>query len=290
MLYYSCPTCNNSLKVAGELVGQKVLCPSCGQRLKIPSPAQNKTVLAVPEPAPRPRRASAGVGPRWHYTCGGTPATDPVSWEELGRMAQAGALLPDDLAKEEGDSGWVRADSLPGLFLDALPAPEEEKPPVAPAGRPNRLSPCESCGQPVAHEADLCLTCGAPNHWMHPRVARFLEKTRQGRFKHISGFEAEGRHYVLVGRSRSTGTRQFLGVAAGAVGSLGFIGPMSLAGLATILAASVGREYAAQALRDAAGHSGEAFVLDFRGDKPAWHSTDDEHWAEIMEIFKLRID
>src|SRR5687767_2965801 len=51
MIRFQCPACNKVLKVADEGAGRKGPCPSCGQRLLIPTPptqaARKKTVLGT---------------------------------------------------------------------------------------------------------------------------------------------------------------------------------------------------------------------------------------------------
>ena len=66
------------------------------------------------------------------------------------------------------------------------------------------LIPCRSCGHRIAHEATTCPRCGAPNHWTHPRIPRFLADRR--RFGDIPNLEADGRGFVLWGRSTRPGT------------------------------------------------------------------------------------
>jgi hypothetical protein len=137
----------------------------------------------------------------------------------------------------------------------ALPAEE----------RPSRLIPCAECGPEIAKGAATCPHCGAPNDWTHPEIVRFLQKRRK--FARLyPNFEADGRGFVLI--ARSTRARQFLDVAADAVGSLGFFAPLSVAGLAAGLGAAIGTRYAAEALREAAGKNGEAILIDFRAEPP----------------------
>lgn len=38
----------------------------------------------------------------------------------------------------------------------------------------NGLLACRVCGKAIAHLAQTCPSCGAPNNWMHPDVAHFL--------------------------------------------------------------------------------------------------------------------
>lgn len=60
MIRFACPVCNAIIRATVEQVGTKMPCPKCSQRLAIPSPATNKTVVgnlipektAAPIPAP----------------------------------------------------------------------------------------------------------------------------------------------------------------------------------------------------------------------------------------------
>jgi DNA-directed RNA polymerase subunit RPC12/RpoP len=56
MITFQCPACHKVLKVQDDSAGKKAPCPKCGQRLLVPPPVQNKTVLGqpVPESAPEP--------------------------------------------------------------------------------------------------------------------------------------------------------------------------------------------------------------------------------------------
>jgi|GEM_PF-6643700 len=46
MIRFACPRCKSVLKAQDKLAGSKVACPKCQQRLLIPTPPPNKTVLA----------------------------------------------------------------------------------------------------------------------------------------------------------------------------------------------------------------------------------------------------
>ncbi|HTU92081.1 MAG TPA: TM2 domain-containing protein [Gemmataceae bacterium] len=45
MIHYSCPMCSAKLEAKESVAGEKHACPNCGQRLQIPAPWVNKTVL-----------------------------------------------------------------------------------------------------------------------------------------------------------------------------------------------------------------------------------------------------
>jgi hypothetical protein len=232
--------------------------------------------------------------PKWYHTHCGKPQQAPVSWEELRQMAKDGRLSPDDVVKEEGESGWARADSFPELCPEVLEVDEaveemDEPSPLPPAKPPKAsvlespLTDCTICGQEIAKEATACPGCGAPNHWKHPSIVRFLKRLHW--FDDIPNFEVEARGYVLVGKS--TRPKQFLDVLANAVGGLGFYAPMTGGGLIRLLGMSIGASYASDALRQAAGKGEQVFIIDFRHGQPIWKSTDDEFWADVKDFFKL---
>lgn len=47
MLRFLCPSCQSSLQVPESTAGKKGSCPRCGQRLQVPMPPRNRTVLGV---------------------------------------------------------------------------------------------------------------------------------------------------------------------------------------------------------------------------------------------------
>src|SRR5262245_66152130 len=58
MIQFSCPKCQSVLSATEQQAGIKVACPKCGQRLQVPQPQPNKTVLGHLMPA----GAGAGAG------------------------------------------------------------------------------------------------------------------------------------------------------------------------------------------------------------------------------------
>lgn len=53
MIRFGCPTCRSVLESPERKAGDKIACPKCGQRLQVPAPPRNKTVLGTifPEPS-----------------------------------------------------------------------------------------------------------------------------------------------------------------------------------------------------------------------------------------------
>jgi hypothetical protein len=52
VIRFSCPRCNAVLRASDRRAGDKIPCPKCRQRLQIPGPPRNKTVLAPVVPTP----------------------------------------------------------------------------------------------------------------------------------------------------------------------------------------------------------------------------------------------
>src|SRR5262245_42655818 len=48
MVYFACPRCRTTYQADDSQQGEKLHCPNCGQRLRIPTAPENKTVLAPP--------------------------------------------------------------------------------------------------------------------------------------------------------------------------------------------------------------------------------------------------
>ncbi len=203
-----------------------------------------------------------------------------VSWDELRRMAEDGRLQPADLVKEEGESGWTRADAVPGLGpVDILEEVADE--PATPPTQNPHLIPCQSCGQDIAKEARKCPNCGAANCWTHPEIARFLSKRK--RFCNIPDLEIDAHSFVLTGRS--TPAETFAGNLADMLGRMWFFGsPMS------VIFVMLETKWIAQELREIAGPAQQTFVVDFHTDPPAWKSTDDYYGIKVMEFFGLPTD
>jgi len=58
----------------------------------------------------------------WFYRIDGGEKQGPISPKELVRLAESGALSPDDLVRKEGTDKWVRASQIKGLtFLHPSP-------------------------------------------------------------------------------------------------------------------------------------------------------------------------
>jgi hypothetical protein len=65
MIRFQCPACNVILQGSDAQAGNKIACPKCGQRLQIPQPPANPTVLGkvLPETV-RPKESGARISSR----------------------------------------------------------------------------------------------------------------------------------------------------------------------------------------------------------------------------------
>src|SRR5262245_33664273 len=117
MIRFACPTCQTAMSVPETQAGSKGNCPSCGQRVQVPQPELDRTVVGqllpanimATRPAPTP---SAPVVAGWFYTQGGR-RHGPIEWPELQRRATLGELLPTDLVWTEGMTNWQPARGIP---------------------------------------------------------------------------------------------------------------------------------------------------------------------------------
>lgn len=283
---FTCPSCQTQYSVNDRYAGKRTSCKTCGVRLQVPTNYQPTTASAgetpgAPAASPNgvPRRPATRhpVPPAlpdrdWLVDDGNEPV--PLTFGQLQQMAADGRLRRRDFVRRKGDRRWRRAGRVISPWPVTKPTPEEQ----------SLLTTCGACCGQIAKEAPHCPKCGAPNKWQHPEVVRFFRRLR--RFQRCyNGFEAEGQGFVLVGKSPRP--KQFLDYAANAVGGMGFFGSMSVGGLLTMLGASIGSQYAADALRKSAGPNMRAFVIDFRHRPPVWNTTDDEFWENVLDFFDL---
>jgi S1-C subfamily serine protease len=121
MIRFVCPSCEQVLKVTDNHANQKVNCPKCGQRLLVPGPQPNRTILARPlaGPAAAPPEAPAA----WSYRRG-DKTHGPMAWEQLKALAASGQLKPDDLVWTRTMPQWAPARTVPGLMDAAAPRPK----------------------------------------------------------------------------------------------------------------------------------------------------------------------
>ena len=66
---------------------------------------------------------------RWYVGGPDKKAYGPYAFSRLRDYVKAGKVKPDSFLLEEGSTEWVRAASVPGLFMEPLPALEPPPPP-----------------------------------------------------------------------------------------------------------------------------------------------------------------
>jgi uncharacterized protein YkwD len=93
---YTCPHCQKRFTAPASTSAAQVACPHCRQAVALPN-------------------TSAA---RWFHAqakkkCG------PYTWQQLLTLAQRGDLHCDDMLLQEGTKQWVRAGTLPALFMNA---------------------------------------------------------------------------------------------------------------------------------------------------------------------------
>jgi len=142
------------------------------------------------------------------------------------------------------------------------------------------LTACPACGRSIAKEAATCPSCGAPNKWVHPEIVRFFNVIRTFDFPPSVRFQCE--KYVLVGVDEKA-HRNAQGIADLA-NSFFVIAPLNVGGLLTLAGAHTGKI----ALNEWARKKVKAFRIDFAHNPPAWWSTDNAYWWDVMVFFRLR--
>lgn len=86
---------------------------------------------------------------QWFYARGGTQQTGPVAFAQLADLARAGHLAPNDLVWREGMPQWAAAETVPGLFAQAVPM----APPPPPLAQPGTQPlPYANLHAPVHHQ------------------------------------------------------------------------------------------------------------------------------------------
>jgi hypothetical protein len=66
---------------------------------------------------------------RWYVGGPDKKAYGPYAFSRLRDYVKAGKVKPDSFLLAEGSTEWVRAASVPGLFMEPLPALEPPPPP-----------------------------------------------------------------------------------------------------------------------------------------------------------------
>lgn len=133
---FNCPTCKGTVSATKDECGQKTRCPGCGQKLLVPSPMIDETVVGE----------FLGAGDR----------------EKLNQMMLA--VLPP---LPEKPLPPIPDSPLDGLmqFFQTVHRPEEPLPPI-PDSPPTPAPPvkeqkfCVECGAKILAKAIVCPSCG----------------------------------------------------------------------------------------------------------------------------------
>ncbi len=150
-IVFQCPVCQVTLTATVEQAGAKIPCPRCQQRLQIPRPPINQTILGtldlnaksskVPAGAAPPERSAAvprsvpASSEGWYWTQEGK-TFGPVPLAELQRQVTTKQLSTNHLVFHASLGQWTPAASVAGLFQQ--PKPQAGQPlatngaPVAP--------------------------------------------------------------------------------------------------------------------------------------------------------------
>jgi hypothetical protein len=172
----------------------------------------------------------------------------------------------------------VPTDNIP----EVVPASLEDIPEALPARLDddrNPLTACPACGRAIAKEAMNCPGCGAPNNWLQPEIVRFFNSIH--RFDFPTSIQFNYEKYVLTGVD--PGSNQMAREFSDFANSIGVIAPLNLHGLATI----AGVHFGGKAIEERAQKKLKAFRIDFTYSPPAWSSTDDSYWYDVMDFFRL---
>lgn len=108
MIRFACPVCRSVLAVPEHAVGKKGSCPKCGQRLQIPAPSQNHTLLGISAPK--------------KSTDGATPLVSPVEadWQHsppIREQVAASRVCPSETPSEQSPAFAPTASRRPWYRL-----------------------------------------------------------------------------------------------------------------------------------------------------------------------------
>jgi DNA-directed RNA polymerase subunit RPC12/RpoP len=129
MIRYRCPMCKKALTATEAEAGAKLDCPQCGQRLQVPKPPPNKTMLGeLEEPSNKtvlgePESGIAPADPQPRYK------TDPPPVRMKNHAAPATPFLETPAEQN------VPEDADEPSYEDPRDSPEEEPDPFSPSYR-----------------------------------------------------------------------------------------------------------------------------------------------------------
>lgn len=121
---FRCPTCKKSLKADDDKAGTKTNCPDCGQRIRVPKPPMQKTVLGELETGMT--HAASDVGqPASGITSAIPPSGAPFAngfydFDTPGSFAGSQPLIPRSIEPHRGTAilimGILGLFTLPFIF------------------------------------------------------------------------------------------------------------------------------------------------------------------------------
>jgi hypothetical protein len=111
VIHFACPTCRAKLECPERKAGHKTPCPNCGQRLQVPSPEHNKTVLGslLPESGGSRRNTGAEAS----VACPGCGRSIPLQPQEIRLTFEIECSRCQTRFVSSGLSGQVPAPSEP---------------------------------------------------------------------------------------------------------------------------------------------------------------------------------
>jgi TM2 domain-containing membrane protein YozV/DNA-directed RNA polymerase subunit RPC12/RpoP len=211
MVRFACPVCSAPHEVPDDTAGKKINCQTCGQRVLVPSPTQNKTVLAklLPEESSGDRADASRLKevPRVARSSGPKPELIPIG-------ACASCQTPLRVPRESLGR-WVECPKC-GTGFTAMEENSDvpEAIPVEPSGKKRDDQKfCHECGAKIRAKAVVCPRCGVaqPGAYSTPDLGEAGPETNRvaagvlaillgalGIHKFILGFTTAGIIMLLV--------------------------------------------------------------------------------------------
>jgi DNA-directed RNA polymerase subunit M/transcription elongation factor TFIIS len=151
VIRFSCPSCERVIEVGDEDAGRKMSCPTCGQRLEVPSPA--RTVLGKPEPRAEPQPEKPRRAKRVE------PDEDLVAIEDCPECGKALQVEEDDIGHR------VECVRCGHRFVARRlrKRRRDDEDDYRPRRRRTNVRPdeCRECGADLDDEDRSCPECGA---------------------------------------------------------------------------------------------------------------------------------
>ncbi len=173
------------------------------------------------------------------------------------------------------------------MVLESAPAPYPLSTEAAEKECTPNLIHCVRCSREIAVDASQCPTCGAPNHWQHPEITRFIENKEL--FDDMPAFQTQRFPMILKGHSTTEQrgaklsskavSMVILGLALSAFGLWVIGGPLLIIAAIMMLVSSLRTTDPSDTFQE--------FSIDFSQSPPHWYSNDDEFWKPVKAFFDL---